>query len=261
MNGLILQSIRRGGVLLALVAVLFALAAPDATAQGRPRPPLTKDDLKPGKITPVIDRDKAKIENVKGKLLLSGVSIRRDADRIRLTGLVENLSFQTLPAVNYTISVWTATGWGAVKTASLRVPFKPGQKETIAWDMSLTNAALKFKVDVVAGAQRLSQEVLLPERIVTFVVQYRCPEWQTYGTWSEDVLLRTIRERRKLNDLGLQTKEKTVRDSGLFDETITVTMYYRRVDWAERTFKTAAEAQDFRRMLPVRGMEIHVFER
>lgn len=239
--------------------VCLGLAAGLAQAQPGKRPLTDRDKAKVITKAPV-DLDKAKVDAVKGGLWLGNVTVRRDADRIRLGGLVENVSFQAIPGVQMTISVWTATGWGVVKQESFgTMPAR--QQRNIAWDMSLSNSAFKFKVDVTAGSQRLSQEVQLAEKKIVHVLQYRCPTWTTYGSWSQDVLVRTKKEREKLNALGLETKTVTVRDEGVFDTDITVTMQYRQVNWQERTFGTAAEAQQFRNALPQRGMEFKNVER
>lgn len=136
---------------------------------------------------------------------------------------------------------------------------------------------MKFKIEVSLSAQGQAECTLgklTPAKV--FVVQYRAVDWQILPGWVKRTPLEASQRMKGLNALGFQTKYSYVKNDYVITSSTHLSVYFRCVNWQERTFATLAAAQAFQNsrdvdatqpnreyadILPKPGVEVKIVER
>lgn len=187
-----------------------------------------------------------------GNVVISQFSVRRENDKIRVVGILDNLAKEASPAISYKLSRWKGSTWVEITSVKLSKPLKSQEQWPINHVFPSSNDAIYFKLDVDAG-KSLTQQIKLEAKPVVHVVSY----------WTQNVYI-TYRKIAIKDDpsklvgqeaIDLKTK---LQGYGLLAEVLREDNFigtdyhivrYRAPNVIERTFASKAEADDFERDL------------
>ena len=218
------------------------------TKDGRPKPNPFETGISPDV--------RAKLPVAVPYLSIDRVYAVRAASGIIVRGMLSNHNFQPVTGATYTFDVWYEKGgiWSPIKTGTLPTVASKDTPSVYA-EIGSSFDARKFRLRVTQSVEG-SKECALPAQ--TFVVKYRCPDWQVYRSFEQDS--NYLPRHNAYNDLGFATRVEDTFHDNFFSSYHSIKLSYRCVDLQERSFPTPTAARVFQASLPQQGVLTNIVE-